>query len=319
MATVTCFNFETKERESFEFSQAVEVFQAGKCCWIDIDLNENNSLETLLASLLISPMVLEEIQSGPIAGRHDEYPGCLHITLSEPYFVEGRLKCHSVDVILGERFIITIHRGESYFVTQTQRTSPQSFIKYARSLGFLLFEFADHSIDAYRRGMRKLQVEVEQLQKIILGEVDDSVFHRVARVTEDLLILWSHILADRDVLEALSIRRSPFVSETTQPFLHNLSGTLERLASDLTVERQTLTETLNLYMGFVSFRTNLLITRLTILSTVFLPLAFLCGLYGVNFKYVPELEYQYAYYIFLCVLCVIAMGLILFMRIKKVL
>ena len=75
-------------------------------------------------------------------------------------------------------------------------------------------------------------------------------------------------------------------------------GTVERVVADLTVERETVAEALNLYLAIVSHKTNQVVNRLTVVSLVFLPLTFLCGVYGMNFKYLPEVEWRYGYAFF---------------------
>lgn len=171
-------------------------------------------------------------------------------------------------------------------------------------------------IDSYRKGLLKLEDEVEQIQSCILGELDDSIFQRVAEVTQNLLTLRKNVLADREVLQELALRRSKFVSPSTQPYLSNMVGTLERLASDLRTEREILAETLNLYLGIVSHRTNRIINRLTLLSAIFLPLTFLCGVYGMNFRILPELEWEFGYLFFWVLVVLITGGLVTFIKIK---
>jgi magnesium transporter len=115
-------------------------------------------------------------------------------------------------------------------------------------------------------------------------------------------------------MHELSSRKSPFISETTQPFLESMAGTMERLGSDLTTEREVLNETLNLYMGMVSHRTNKVVNRLTVISAIFLPLSFLCGVYGMNLKNIPETRWEYGYALFWLVALGISATLLVVMR-----
>jgi magnesium transporter len=165
--------------------------------------------------------------------------------------------------------------------------------------------------------MRRLEDEVESVQAQIVSDADDEIFSRVAKVTRELLSFRKLILTAREVLHELAMRRSPFVSETTQPYLDNMVGKLERLGSDLTVEREILSETLNLYMSIVSHRTSRLVSRLTVVSLIFLPLTFLCGVYGMNFEYLPEKEWRYGYLCFWVIAVLIAGGLLVIAKRKR--
>jgi magnesium transporter len=145
--------------------------------------------------------------------------------------------------------------------------------------------------------VQKLMEErVEQLQdELRRDDVDDSVFARISELGADLLHFRKVLLPARAVLADLSTRKSIFLSQATQPFLANMVGTVEHVLQDLLVDRDILSESLNLYMSMVSHRTNEVMKRLTVVSVIFLPLTFLVGVYGMNFKELPELEWRYGY------------------------
>src|SRR4029079_4913306 len=106
------------------------------------------------------------------------------------------------------------------------------------------------------------------------------------------------LLPARTVLHDLGTRRTLFLSETTQQFLLNLVGTVEHVLQEVLVDREILSEALDLHMSLVAHRTNKVMNRLTVVSVIFLPLTFLCGVYGMNFHNVPELEWRYGYALF---------------------
>lgn len=321
-ATVVEFDFTAREQRPIPVSEAAAALEAGKSCWIDIDTTDSSALEALLVTLGINRVAIEELLAGQVGGRHDVYEDCLHVSVSAPRFDNSQLSFAHVDLVLGERFLITLHRGRIDFLEVVRRNYPHFFQRFAQSLGFLLFELWDQLIDTYRKALREIESEVEGVQDSIFASVDDKIFGRVSEVTHNLLQLRKNLLADRDVLHELAVRRSSFVSESTQPFLDNMVGTLDRLASDLTVERETLAETLNLYLGIVSHRTNRIVNRLTIISAIFLPLTFLCGVYGMNFDRehalnMPELGWKYGYLTFWVLVAVISASSLAFIRLKK--
>jgi magnesium transporter len=100
------------------------------------------------------------------------------------------------------------------------------------------------------------------------------------------------------VLADLAARKTPFIAETTQPFLANMVGTIERVLQDVLVDRDILSGSLNNYLSMVAHRTNQIMNRLTIVSVIFLPLTFLCGVYGMNFRVMPEIDWRYGYPLF---------------------
>jgi magnesium transporter len=181
----------------------------------------------------------------------------------------------------------------------------------------LLYELWDCLIENYLGVHKKFEERVEQVQTRLIGEVDERVFGDASELTTDLLHLRKVVLPARAVLTDLSTRKSPFVSEATQPFLGNMVGTVERVLQDVLVDRDILSGTLNNYMSMVAHQTNKVMNRLTVVSVIFLPLTFLCGVYGMNFDVLPEKTWKYGYLIFWIVVVVIAAVLLWFMRRKK--
>jgi magnesium transporter len=315
--TVVEFDFENRRHRLIACGEIRAACDQKRCCWVDIDLSQpNHGARAVLETLGVNPTAIDEALSETSGGRCDSYDDCLHISVATPVTDRG-LRFAGVNMILGERFIATLRPSHVDFMEIARRSFPTFFQRFAQSLGFLLFEFWDHLIDSYRKALHGLEVKVDQAQHDILAKGDEPVFQHVADITHELLALRRNIVSDREVLEQLAVRRSNFVSQSTQPYLSNMVGSMDRLASDLTVARESLAETLNLHLGIVSHRTNRVVSRLTIFSVIFLPLTFLCGVYGMNFTYLPEKEWPYGYFVFWIVSAVIAGGLWLTFRAKR--
>ena len=324
MITIVAFDFSAKKEWAVAPEEAAAALGAGHYLWVDIDCahcpeagQQCGRCEKVLRELGVGEVVLAEVLGPDREGRYDVYENCLHFAVTEAKLGEGRLQTAHVDAVLGLGFLVTYRRNATEFVKLMRRTYREDFLKFARSPGFLLYEMGDYLIESYRRTLRSFQESVEQVQLQLFGQVDDEIFRQVALLTQDILLFRKVVLSSRELMHELASRRSPFISETTQPFLENMAGTLERLGGDLTTEREVLNETLNLYMGMVSHRTNKVVNRLTVISVIFLPLSFLCGVYGVNLQGVPEFGWKYGYAFFWS-LCLVSAGtLVIFMRRRK--
>ena len=320
------FDFAAKRERQIAPADAKPSTESGKFVWIDLDAVADADLaEATLTEMGVNTHAVREAVGPDVDGRHDVYDDCLHIAVTAGVYTprakgaastgESRLRCPHVDIVIGERFLITLRRGPVEFIEQVRRHYRQDFYKFAQTPSFLLYEYWDALIHSYRKTLRAMALEVERVQdEIFAADASDAIFNEVSAVTRDLLSFRKIMLAAREVLHELSSRRSPFVSENTQPFLEKMVDTLERLSSDLAVEREILSETLNLYMGIVSHRTNKVVSRLTVVSMVFLPLTFIVGVYGQNFENMPELGWRYGYFGVWALLIVIAVGLLVFMK-----
>lgn len=310
-----CFDFDRKTAEEVPAAELPKRVANAAQCWIDIDIDDETS--QTLSALGIPDRVIEEVLGDPVSGRHDNYNECIHLGVAASSHSDEGLSADHVDIILGETFVVTVRRGEVDFIERVRRTYRQDFEDFANSLGFLLFMLWNNLIDDHRRTLTELETEVDALQKAIFRELEDELLEEVSRVTQMILAFRKIVLGERDALHDLANRKSRFVAETTQPFLENLVGRLDRLGDDLAVEREVMAETFNLHLGLVSHRTNKIVNRLTVLSMVFLPLGFIVGVYGMNFRVLPEIEWRYGYVAFWILTVVLTASLLLYVRHKR--
>jgi magnesium transporter len=293
---------------------------AGRFVWIDVDIAQIDEARALLGrlELCMSEIVEDALTREPATqvARYDDY---VHLVLSGCRLVGHKFDLERVDAILGEQFLLTLHKGQPVFLEAVRKSYLADFRRFAESPSFLLYELWDHLIDNYLSVHKRFEERVEQVQARLTGEVDDAVFGEASELGADLLHLRKVVLPARAVLTDLSTRKSPFVSDATQPYLANMVGTIERVLQDVLVDRDILSGALNDYMSLVAHKTNRTMRRLTVVSIIFLPLTFLCGVYGMNFAVLPEKDWTYGYvYFWILVAAIVGVALWL-MRRNKVL
>ncbi len=314
---IVAFDFAAKQERSLPEGDWPSSPQDGLFYWITAGPDEKTKLQELLGSIGARPVTAGLLQ-GPQAEAHYElYDDAIHFTLTECRIDGLILKSNTLAFLLGENFLAALLPGPSSVMDKIQRICREDFKKFARSSGFLLYELGSHLLESYRRIFQHYTTEAERVQLRLFGRITDDVFAEVADLTGDILAFRRTVLSARDLFNELATRKSAFVAETTQPSLDILSDRMERLGGDIAGVRSVLNETLNLYMGMVSHRTNRIVNRLTIFSMIFLPLSFLCGVYGMNFQVLPELGWRYAYPAFWLVVVLFVVAFVFYVRKKK--
>jgi len=310
------FDFDTKRERSISLGEVMTSIEAGLFIWIDLEARDALEARKLLGDLkLISDDIVEDALTSEAATRHARYEDCLHVVVSGCHQRGEHFDLERVDIVLSERFLLTLHKGAVSFLKAVRRDYKQDFQRFAKSPSFLVYELWDHLLENYLAVQKQMEERVEQLQNELRAPtVDDKVFSRISELGADLLHFRKILLPARAVLTDLSTRRTIFISDTTQAFLHNMVGTVEHVLQDLLVDRDILSESLNLYMSLVSHRTNEVMKRLTVVSVVFLPLTFLCGVYGMNFENLPELRWTHGYQLFWGAVALIVATLLGLMR-----
>jgi magnesium transporter len=318
---VVGFDFASKTEVKLQLDEARPAMDAGKFVWIDCAASDVVEARQLLSSLgLFSEEVLHAALHSEPATQHARYDEYLHLVVSGCRVRANAFDLERVDVVIAEKFLATIHRGPVDFLNAVRRDYRNDFLRFAKSPSFLLYELWDHLVENYLAVQKHMEERVETLQNELRGErVDDRVFARISELGADLLHFRKILLPARAVLTDLATRKSLFVSEATQHFLANIVGTVEHVLQDLLVDREILSESLNLYMSIVSHRTNEVMKRLTVVSVIFLPLTFLVGVYGMNFDVLPELRWHYGYLYFWLAVVVVVVGLLSLMRRARIL
>jgi magnesium transporter len=293
------FDFANRKEQGCDLARAKAAMEEGRFVWLDVDVQKPEEARTFFNDL---GLVVEEIVDDALTrepatqiSKYDEY---LHLVMTGCRLTEQHFDLERVDLVVAENFLLTIHRGPVVFLEIVKKRYKADFYRFAKSPSFLLYELWDHLLENYLSVQKRFEERVERMQADLIGNVDDRVFGRMSELGADLLHFRKLLLPARAVLTELSTRKSPFVSEATQPFLGNMVGTVERVLQDLLVDRDILSESLNLYMSVVGHRTNRIMNKLTVVSVIFLPLTFLCGIWGMNFEIMPELHWRYGYLVF---------------------
>jgi magnesium transporter len=313
-------DFRTKGHRKLGLDDVRASMDADCFVWIDLDIAQVEEARRILGALeLCAPEILEDALSREPATQLARYEDYIHLVLSGCRLAGHTFDLERVDALMGERFLLTLHRGQPVFLELMRKQYLADFIRFAQSPSYLLYELWDCLIDNYLGVHKKFEERVEEVQRRLIGEVDESVFSEAQELTTDLLHLRKVVMPARAVLADLSTRKSPFVSEATQPFLGNMVGTVERVLQDVLVDRDILSGTLNNYMSMVAHQTNRVMNRLTVVSVIFLPLTFICGVYGMNFDVIPETKWKHGYLIFWLVVAAVAGALLWFMRRKRLL
>lgn len=308
-------DFTSKEHGPIDIAAIGDAIAAGRYVWIDIEADSTDELRSALDAFdRLEPDVVEHIIGQELATQIARYESCLHLSACGCRFTDGDFSLRRFDAVLGEGFLLTARVGPSSVLDKIRREYAADFVRHANTPSFLVFELWDHLADHYVDVQKRLEAQVEKLQRELFMDTDDDVFERVSDIGADLLRFRSVLMPARAILSELSTRRSIFVSEATQPYLANLVGTIEHVLQDVLVDRDSLTQALSLYLSMVGHRTNRAMNKLTVISVIFLPLTFLCGVYGMNFQVLPELHWRYGYALFWVLVVVIVLLMVLVMR-----
>lgn len=310
------FDFKDKVDQEIPLDRAKLAIAGGRFVWIDLDGTDVAASREVLKNAvpLDEPTLFQCLALTPDT-KYDLRPGCLHLVIVGCRFAEtgsrpGALEHDRVDLIVGDGYMVTVHRHTVTFLERVRAHYHEDFLQHAKSPSFLLYEIWDALIDSYEEVEASLEARVEEMQDRVLKSFDDSVFPEFAALGNDLLHLRKLLGPTRNVLDELATRKSRFVSEATQPFLAGMISRVERILQDVTVYREVLSNALSLHVAMGDNKMNKIMQKLTTVSLFFMPLTFITGVYGMNFNYQPEFGWKYGYFLWFWGLVSVILGIV---------
>jgi len=316
------FNFDEHLLGRISLPDIPARIRAGEFVWIDLNLAtaDLNVLRDVVpidddyrSQLQRLAGQAADVQSEPLSSvRRSER--MLHITLVGAVSRGGGIGWDRCDVVIGEGFLLTLHRGPSAVLAVVRRDYEHDFQKYAKTSSFLIYEIWNAQVNQFIALQGELEHEVESVRVALHNEVNETTLDRLSRMSAKLMVLRKMVLPARRVLEELVSRKTALISDSTLDFFGTMIGTLDRLLADIDSNREILESAVNLSLTFTAHRTNMTMNRMAVVSTIFLPLTFLCGVYGMNFEVLPEIRWTHGYAYFWVLSAIITIALVVLLR-----
>jgi magnesium transporter len=318
-------DFRDRSRGLLAPAEIPAAIAAGRFVWLDADraavadaelarlLPESLAEQPAIAAILAADHgdAVEDGRTVSTLSRTDE---AIHIRLVGARDTAAGIVSDILDVVITAGLLLTFHQGRCGVLDAVRGDYISDFERHAATPSFLVYEFWDKQIDQFLTVQRQLDEEVETIRLALRQSADEATLTRLADVSSRLLALRKRVLPARRVLEELVARKTTLISEATLEFLGKMIDTLERLLADITANREILESAMNFSLTVMTHRTNLTMNRLAVVSTIFLPLTFLCGVYGMNFEVMPELEWQHSYAMFWVVSAIITITLTIVLK-----
>ncbi len=286
--------------------------------WINIDdkpsfLRARNLIDTYHFHPLLLEYAQEENRRPSLQLIDDE----MFIVAKMMYNKKETLIFEQISMIFHEGYLVTIGelKGD---VFNTVRDRIQNHLDPIRSkkTDYLLYILLDRLVDAYFDVIAQLEEDVEDLEERVLHLHVQENLHEIRVLKRELLYMHKHIWPLRDVLSRLS-HGEVKIKEETQIYLRDVQDHLYQVLDSVDTMREVLSSLVDIYLSNASIKMNEIMKVLTIISTIFIPLTFISGVYGMNFRVMPELQWTYGYPLILGMMTIVAIGLILYFKRKK--
>ncbi len=293
--------------------------------WINVDgLNDSQVINTLAKWYRLHPLAVEDLLHIPqrpkaeAYGGEGEYRARLFIVGRMVQLIEDRLASEQVSLFLGRHTVITFQQthGDVWDPIRQRINKAGSRLR-TNDASFLVYALLDALIDHFFPILEQYGEQLEHLENQILDHSDQRQIHDVHGVKRELLLLRREIWPMREMIQSLLREPHECMSENTAVYLRDVYDHAVQIIDFIETCREMATSLSDTYMTAMGNHMNQVMKVLTIIATIFIPMTFLAGVYGMNFKYIPELAWPYAYPVFWGICLVMFVGLLLLFRRKK--
>jgi len=320
--TVIDFNaqgFEEKTLESID--QCRDYKNTPNVTWINITgLNDVSAIERIGEDFGIHPLVLEDLLNTSQRPKLEDYGDYIFIVVRMLGLerADSKLMSEQVAFIIGKNYLLTFqeYAGD---VFDSIRNRIRHGKGHVRRMGadYLAYALMDAIVDNYFVILELLGEEVEIIENELVSRCDETIMHRIHAMKRQMISLRRSIWPLREVVAAMARSESPLVAKRSHVYIRDLYDHTIQVIDTVESLRDIASGMLDTYLSAISNRMNSVMKVLTIIATIFIPLTFVAGVYGMNFEHMPELAYAWAYPAVMLVMLASALGMLLFFKRKK--
>jgi len=313
-------NFQERDvktvEECFPFREKPSV------TWINVEgVYQVEVVEKLGHCFGLHPLVLEDILNTDQRPKMEIYGDYIYIVVKMLYGSDPNrlVEAEQVSLILGSNFVISFQEGKEGDVFNPVRERIRSGKGLIQKMGsdYLAYSLIDTIVDNYFLILESLGERIELLEEELVAHPTTTTLHGIQKFKNEMIFMRRVVWPLREVISGLGRKESPLIKETTEIYLRDVYDHTVQVMDAIEVYREMLSGMLDIYLSSVSNRLNSVMKVLTIIATIFMPLTFIAGIYGMNFKYMPELEWRWGYPTIWLIVMIIGISMLIYFKKKK--
>ncbi|MCX6553731.1 MAG: magnesium/cobalt transporter CorA [Candidatus Aminicenantes bacterium] len=311
-----------REKRNAPVGECLPFRDTESITWIDIEgLQDTGLLEHLGNSYGLHPLILEDILNTDQRPKLDDMESYLYVVLKMLDYDEPGLGIVSeqVSIVLGKNFVISLQEGREGDLLEPLRERIRSGKGRIRKMGsdYLAYSILDSIIDRYFLILEKLGEKIEVLEEDLVSDPRPETLRQIHQLKREMISLRKSVWPLREVIYGLEKSESGLIQQSTRIFLRDVYDHTIQIIDSIETFRDMISGMLDIYLSSVSNRMNQVMKVLTIIATIFMPLTFLAGVYGMNFKYMPEIGWRWGYPLVLLIMIGVAVTMLKYFRKKK--
>ena len=321
---VTYLDYDEKNFEEKQVAKIEECFSfkaTATVTWINIDgLHDVEVIEKLGQQFELHPLILEDILNTGQRPKLEDFDNYIFIVLKMLSSDDEResVEAEQVSLVLGSNFVISFQErvGDVFEPIRDRLRNAKGRI---RKMGpdYLAYALVDAVVDSYFAILERLGERIEFMEEQLLSDPTEKTLQQIHTIKREMISLRKSIWPLREVISGVQRSESSIIKESTEIYLRDVYDHTIQIIDTIESFRDMVSGMLDIYLSSISNKMNAVMKVLTIIATIFIPLTFVAGIYGMNFKYMPELEWPWGYPFVGLIMFMIAVAMLIYFRKKK--
>lgn len=325
---ITILDYDPKDFTEFEPKTVDEFLEHMKkkksVTWVNVDgLKDTAMLQKLCEEFNIHPLVLEDILATDQRPKVEDYGDYLYIVTRMLDFDKRkkRISSEQISIILTPTFVISIQekKGDIFDSIRNQIRNNKGKLRKTGP-DFLAYSILDRTVDHYFIILEQLGERIEFMEEELVRSPTPKTLHQIHRMKRDMVMLRKSVWPMRELVSGLEREgrgSSKLIKKGTAIYLRDLYDHTIQVIDTIETYRDIVSGMLDIYLSSISYRLNEVMKVLTIIGTIFIPLTFVTGLYGMNFQFMPELSHPLGYPAVLIIMLILGILMLIFFKRKK--
>ena len=309
------------EKEIRSVEEALPLKDKPTVTWINIaGIHQVEVIEKIGKNFDLHPLIVEDIVNTDQRIKMEDFGSYIFVVLKMFLYDEKKneIKADQVSLILGSNFLISFQEEESD-IFNSIRERIKNGKGRIRKLGtdYLAYSLLDAIVDHYFLILEKLGERIEELEDELVTRPEPKILEEVHRLRREMIFLRKSVWPLREIIACLERGETPLIQESTNIYFRDIYDHTIQVMDAVETYRDMLAGMLETYLSSISNRLNEVMKVLTIIATIFIPLTFIAGVYGMNFKFMPELGWRWGYFIFWAIIVSVAVFMIFYFKRRK--
>ncbi|MFX1465892.1 MAG: magnesium/cobalt transporter CorA [Promethearchaeota archaeon] len=319
---ISYFDYDETQFQEKEVKTIEECFpfkDTPTVTWINIDgIHEVEIIEKLGNHFEIHPLILEDILNTEQRPKIDDFESYIFVVLKMLYYEENEIKIEQISLILGSNFVISFQEQPTD-VFDPIRERIRNLVGRIRKQGsdYLAYTLLDTTVDNYFIILEKVGETIEFLEEELVENPTPETLHQLHKLKREMIALRKSVWPLREVISRLERLENPLIRESTDIYLRDVYDHTIQVIDAVETYRDMLSGMFDIYLSSISNKMNEVMKVLTIIATIFIPLTLIAGIYGMNFMFMPELDWQFGYPFTLLMMFALGLVMTIYFRMKK--